>query len=101
MTVTVTRPKKRRPTFHPLLVAGLDRLTEDAVAVRFDVPVELRETFRFTAGQHLTVRRTPHGEPEVRRSYSICSTPAQLAADGVLRIGVRQVPGGAFSSFAV
>jgi ring-1,2-phenylacetyl-CoA epoxidase subunit PaaE len=100
-TVTVTRPQRRRPVFHALAVAAVDRLTEDAVAVTFDVPPELREAFRFAAGQHLTVRRTSPGEPEVRRSYSICSTPGELARAGRLRIGVKQVSGGAFSSFAV
>src|SRR5688572_33151759 len=101
MTVTVTRPQRRRPVFHPLVVSTVDRLTDDAVAVGFAVPPDLRGTFRFAAGQHLTVRRTAVGQPEVRRSYSICSTPRDLTTRGVLRIGVRQVPGGVFSSFAV
>ena len=48
---------RRRPVFHPLPVAAVDRLTDDAVAVTFAVPPELRETFAFRAGQHLTVRR--------------------------------------------
>ena len=58
-------------------MAAVDRLTDDAIAITFDVPPELRETFEFRAGQHLTVRRTDTGE-DVRRSYSICSTPAEL-----------------------
>lgn len=95
MSVTITKPVKRRPGFHALEVSTVDRLTEDAVAVTFTVPVGLRDLFAFRPGQHVTVRRD-----EVRRSYSICSTPDQLAAQGKLRIGVRQVPGGAFSSFA-
>jgi ring-1,2-phenylacetyl-CoA epoxidase subunit PaaE len=99
--VTVVRPKRCRPTFHSLAVAEVERLTEDAVAVRFDVPPDLRETFEFRAGQHLTVRRLVPGKPEVRRSYSICSTPGDLAERGVLRIGVRAVAGGAFSAYAV
>jgi ring-1,2-phenylacetyl-CoA epoxidase subunit PaaE len=97
-TVTVSRPTKRRPTFHPLVVEAVDRLTDDAVAMTFAVPPDLRATFGFRAGQHLTVRRA--GQPEVRRSYSICSTPRDLAEHGRLRIGVRQVAGGAFSSYA-
>ncbi|MFI7426140.1 1,2-phenylacetyl-CoA epoxidase subunit PaaE [Micromonospora sp. NPDC049836] len=109
MTVTITRPVRRRPVFHPLPVAAVDRLTDDAVAVTFAVPEELRETFAFSAGQHLTVRRTAGdgltgsagaGGTEVRRSYSICSTPDELARHGRLRIGVREVPGGAFSAYA-
>ncbi|MGA3526431.1 1,2-phenylacetyl-CoA epoxidase subunit PaaE [Melissospora conviva] len=100
MTVTITRPVRRRPVFHPLPVAAVERLTADAVAVTFAVPEELRGTFSFRAGQHLTVRRVTEAGAEVRRSYSLCSTPQELAATGRLRIGVREVPGGAFSSFA-
>jgi ring-1,2-phenylacetyl-CoA epoxidase subunit PaaE len=98
-TVTIKRPQRRRPTFHELRVTDVDRLTDDAVAVTFAVPDELREAFAFEAGQHLTVRRLTGGE-DVRRSYSICSTPAELARTGRLRIGVKQVSGGAFSTYA-
>jgi ring-1,2-phenylacetyl-CoA epoxidase subunit PaaE len=100
MSVTITRPVRRRPVFHPLTVAAVDRLTDDSVAVTFAVPPELRETFGFRAGQHLTVRRVAADGDDVRRSYSICSTPADLAASGRLRIGVKEIPGGAFSGFA-
>ncbi len=99
MTVTITRPVRRRPRFHALPVEAVTRLTDDAVAVTFRVPDELRATFAFAAGQHVTVR-APGIEDDVRRSYSICSTPAELAATGRLRIGVKQIPGGAFSSYA-
>ncbi|MEU3452502.1 1,2-phenylacetyl-CoA epoxidase subunit PaaE [Micromonospora sp. NPDC006766] len=100
MTVTITRPVRRRPAFHPLPVIAVDRLTDDAVAITFAVPEELRETFAFSAGQHLTVRRASEGGEDVRRSYSICSTPQELARHGRLRIGVREIPGGAFSAYA-
>jgi ring-1,2-phenylacetyl-CoA epoxidase subunit PaaE len=99
VTVTIRTPTRRRPLFHDLPVRAVDRLTEDAVAITFGVPEALREHFAFRAGQHLTVRRLADGE-DVRRSYSICSTPAALAEDGTLRIGVKQIPGGAFSAFA-
>jgi ring-1,2-phenylacetyl-CoA epoxidase subunit PaaE len=101
MSVTLRRPQRRRPVFHELSVERVDRLTDDAVAVTFSVPSDLRETFAFQAGQHLTVRRCPPGEPEVRRSYSICSMPAELAEFGWLRVGIKLVNGGAFSTFAV
>ncbi|MFV2088046.1 1,2-phenylacetyl-CoA epoxidase subunit PaaE [Micromonospora sp. LOL_021] len=102
MAVTISRPARRRPVFHPLPVTGVDQLTADAVAVTFAVPPELRDAYRFQAGQHLTVRLVdPSGGPEIRRSYSICSTPAELADHGRLRIGVRHVAGGAFSGYAV
>lgn len=100
MTVTISRPVRRRPVFHSLRVATVDRLTDDAVAITFAVPEELRKAFAFQPGQHLTLRRYDPDGQEVRRSYSICSTPQELARDGRLRIGVREIPGGAFSSFA-
>jgi ring-1,2-phenylacetyl-CoA epoxidase subunit PaaE len=99
MTVAITRPVRRRPVFHELEVAGVDRLTDDAVAVTFAVPPALRELFAFRAGQHLTVRRMRE-RAEVRRSYSICSTPSELARRGTLRVGIKQIAGGAFSTFA-
>ncbi|MEV1288272.1 1,2-phenylacetyl-CoA epoxidase subunit PaaE [Micromonospora sp. NPDC049679] len=101
MTVTITRPARRRPTFHALPVEAVDRLTDDAVAITFAVPDALRDAFAFRAGQHLTVRRIDAvtGD-DVRRSYSICSTPAELAGRGRLRIGVKEIPDGAFSRFA-
>lgn len=70
------------------------------MAITFAVPEELRETFAFSPGQHLTVRREGADGADVRRSYSICSTPDELARHGRLRIGVREIPGGAFSAFA-
>ena len=75
MTVTITRPVRRRPQFHALPVTAVEPLTDDAVVVTFSVTGDLRAEYAFTAGQHLTVRRIENGE-DVRRSYSICSTPA-------------------------
>ncbi|GAA5177458.1 phenylacetate-CoA oxygenase/reductase subunit PaaK [Rugosimonospora acidiphila] len=98
MTETVVEPVRQRPRFHELTVAAVDRLVDDAVAITFEVPEPLRETFAFRAGQHLTVRRVEDGQ-DVRRSYSICSTPDELTAHGRLRIGVKQVPGGVFSGY--
>lgn len=86
---------RRRAQFHPLRVAGVQRLCEDAVAVTFDVPAQLAAEYAFRPGQSLTLRRTVDGQ-EQRRSYSICA-PAGAAA----RIGVREVPGGLFSSWLV
>jgi ring-1,2-phenylacetyl-CoA epoxidase subunit PaaE len=98
MTVTLSKPVRRRARFYPLRVLAVDRLTaDDAVAVSFQVPDDLRVTFGFRAGQHVTLRRP--GEADVRRSYSICSTPRELTDSGMFRIGVRLVPGGAFSTY--
>lgn len=80
--------------FHKLRVAEVKRETPDAVSVRLELPDELRETFSFRAGQHLTFRREIGGE-EVRRNYSLCVSPQE----GVLKIGVKQIAGGAFSSW--
>jgi ring-1,2-phenylacetyl-CoA epoxidase subunit PaaE len=58
--------------FHPLRVLEVSPLTDDAVAVTFDVPDDLVGEFRFVPGQHVTLRVLIDGE-DVRRSYSICS----------------------------
>ncbi len=100
MTVTITKPVRRRPQFHALPVRAVDPLTDDAVVVTFAVPEGLRAAYAFDAGQHVTVRLIENGE-DVRRSYSICSTPRDLAERGLLRIGVKAVPGGIFSKFAL
>ncbi|HYG93284.1 MAG TPA: 1,2-phenylacetyl-CoA epoxidase subunit PaaE [Nocardioides sp.] len=96
MTV-LAQPAARRGAgpFHPLTVKGVERLTDDAVAITFDVPEALAEEFRFAPGQFLTVRRTVEGR-EQRRSYSICSPKGSRP-----RIGVRRIPDGAFSSWLV
>jgi ring-1,2-phenylacetyl-CoA epoxidase subunit PaaE len=91
----MSAPARRRPQFHPLTVAAVERLTDDAVAVTFDVPDELAEDYRFRPGQALTLRRVDGGRDE-RRSYSIC---APMGAPP--RVGVREVPGGFFSSYLV
>lgn len=98
MSVTISRPVRRRPQFHALDVADVTRLVDDAVAITFTVPAELREAYAFRPGQHLTVRRIVDGE-DIRRSYSICSTPDELKTHGRLRIGVKAVAGGSFSAF--
>lgn len=81
--------------FHPLRVAEVRRETADAVSVRFEVPPELATEFRFVQGQHLTLRRD-FDAVEERRSYSICSA----VDDGQLRVAIKRVDGGRFSSFA-
>ena len=85
----------RRATIHPLRVSVVEPLTDDAVAIEFEVPPELAEQFRFTHGQHLSLRCEAAGD-DTRRSYSIC-TPA---GSGRLRVAVKQLPGGVFSAYA-
>ena len=88
--------------FHRLTIAQAQQEAEDAVVLRFDVPPELAQTFAFLPGQYLTLRQgagvgvgvgADLGGDDLRRSYSICAAPGES-----LRVGVRLVPGGAFSS---
>jgi ring-1,2-phenylacetyl-CoA epoxidase subunit PaaE len=83
------------PRFHPLAIREIRRETPDAVSIAFDVPADLRADYAFEQGQYLTLRTTLAGE-EVRRSYSICAGEG----DGELRVAVKEVEGGAFSTFA-
>jgi len=85
----------RTPVFHPLRVIEVTPLTDDSVAVTFDVPDQLRREFAYQAGQHVTVKADVDGS-DVRRSYSICAN----ANDGKLRVGIKRLPGGAFSTWA-
>ena len=79
--------------FHPLRVQAVRADTDDAMVVSFDVPAALADTFCFQPGQYLTLRHVHDGQ-DLRRSYSICA-----AAGEGLRVGVRRVPGGAFSTW--
>ena len=81
--------------FHSLAVADVAELCGDAVAITFDVPPELGDAFAFRPGQWVTVRRFVDGV-EQRRSYSICAP-----AGAPPRIGVREVPDGAVSTWLV
>ena len=81
--------------FHPLKVKEIRRETNDCVSVLFDVPKELSGKFRFVQGQNLTLKANLNKE-EVRRSYSICSSPF----DNQLRVAIKKVEGGLFSTFA-
>jgi ring-1,2-phenylacetyl-CoA epoxidase subunit PaaE len=82
--------------FYPLNVAAVKHETRDAIAVTFDVPRDLEETFAFRQGQHLTLRAMIKGE-DVRRSYSICSA----VQDGTLRVAIKRTTGGLFSTWAI
>ena len=83
------------PAFHSLRVADVERLTDDAVAVTFDVPDELTADYAFAAGQNLALRRYVDGR-EHRRQYSICAPVGDRP-----RIGVRAIPDGMFSRWLV
>ena len=87
-----------RPRFHPIPIADVRRETADAVSIAFDIPPDLRERFRYTPGQYLTVKTAVNGE-EQRRTYSISSgldegaSASRSACRGRAVLGVRQRSG--------
>ena len=81
--------------FHSLTVTDVNHDTRDAVVVTLAPGEADRKAFDFTQGQYLTFRHDFDGT-EVRRCYSICAGKD----DGVLRVGIKRVDGGAFSSWA-
>src|SRR5476649_2601809 len=81
--------------FYSLKVKDVRPETADCVSVSMEVPAELTELFRFAPGQYLTFRRH-FNNAEVRRSYSICVSPNE----GELRVAIKRVEEGKFSSFA-
>ena len=82
------------PRFHRLTIADVRRETHDAVSLAFAPPPDLAQAYRYEPGQYLTLRATVDGE-DLRRSYSICSGPDEAE----LRVAVKRVEGGAFSSW--
>ena len=81
--------------FHQLKIKEVKRETADCVSIAFTVPGELEKEFAFAPGQNITIKKNIGGE-ELRRSYSICSAPFE----NELRVAVKKVEGGKFSSFA-
>ena len=81
--------------FHTLTIASVQQETDDAVCVAFALPPEQRAAFEFIPGQYLTLKARINGE-EVRRSYSICAG----LDDGELRVAIKRVEGGVFSTWA-
>jgi ring-1,2-phenylacetyl-CoA epoxidase subunit PaaE len=87
------------PHFHALYVKRIEPLTADAACITFAIPPDLRDIFAFTPGQFVTLRSVVDGE-SVRRSYSVCSTPALLARQQEISVGIKRVHGGVFSTWA-
>ena len=81
--------------FHPLTVKHIKKLTPTSVAVTFAIPKDLAQTFAFTAGQYITIKKEIKGK-ELRRAYSISSSPEK---DGIT-IGIKKVDNGGFSNYA-
>lgn len=93
------RDGPRHAVFHELRVCRIERQTDDAVAVTFEVPPAVADDYRFLAGQHVTVR-TPEAGDDLRRNYSICTPIGARPPTGV-RIGVKRVANGGFSAYAL
>jgi len=81
--------------FHSLTVKHIEKLTPSSVAVTFTIPKELSQTFTFTAGQYITIKKDIKGK-EFRRAYSISSSPKSAT----ITIGVKKVDRGGFSDYA-
>jgi len=79
--------------FHPLLVTDIHHTIRDAVVLT--LKSENPEAFAFTQGQYLTFKQDFDGT-ELRRNYSICAG----LDDGELKVGIKRVDGGAFSTYA-
>ncbi len=80
--------------FHKLIVKDIRQETKDCVSVAFEIPAELKSDFLFRQGQNVTIKF--YADEEIRRSYSICTSPV----DNELRIAVKKVYNGTFSTFA-
>ncbi|MEY2620446.1 MAG: hypothetical protein RIT26_266 [Pseudomonadota bacterium] len=88
------------PNFFDLPVVATETEAAHSTAITLSVPTELRSKFSFEPGQFVTVRAQINGQ-DVRRNYSLCSTPTLLNDHGHIQIGVRAVEGGAMSNWLV
>jgi ring-1,2-phenylacetyl-CoA epoxidase subunit PaaE len=81
--------------FYTLRIKELIKETPDCISIEFDVPEDSEEIFQYKAGQNITIKKEINGE-EIRRSYSICSAPFE----NKLKIAIKKINGGLFSTFA-
>ncbi len=81
--------------FHKLTIKEIQKITDKAVILNFNIPDALSEVFRFKAGQYITLKTTIDGN-EVRRDYSLCASPKS----GELKVAVKEVDNGTFSVYA-
>lgn len=80
--------------FHSIKIADIYKETKDCSVITFEVPEELKSEFQYKQGQHLTLRTHINGN-EVRRSYSLCSSPIE----NKWQVAVKQINEGLFSTF--
>ncbi|WP_340155265.1 ferredoxin--NADP reductase [uncultured Winogradskyella sp.] len=81
--------------FHSLTIKSVDKVTDNSVAITFDIPDNLKEKFSFKAGQYITLKTTINGE-DIRRDYSICASQNI----GNVTVAVKEVENGTFSVYA-
>lgn len=81
--------------FHKLKITDLRKETPECISIAFHIPDHLKNEFLFKQGQNITLRTIIEGD-EVRRSYSICSSPL----DNELRVAVKHAAFGRFSTWA-
>ncbi|MFD0834718.1 2Fe-2S iron-sulfur cluster-binding protein [Mariniflexile aquimaris] len=82
-------------TFHKLSIKNIKKEANNAISIAFNVPENLKDTYAFIAGQYVTIKANLNGK-EVRRDYSLCESPKS----GELKIAIKAVQDGAFSSYA-
>ena len=87
--------KRIAMNFHSLTISKIERFNPDSLAISLAVPNHLKSTFRFEPGQYITFRHSV-GDKEIRRSYSIASVPK----DEMITVGIKEVAGGLFSTYA-
>jgi ring-1,2-phenylacetyl-CoA epoxidase subunit PaaE len=80
--------------FYSLNITEINTLTSDSVEIKFEIPSDISEKFKFKAGQYITIKHNINGE-EIRRSYSLCSDPNT----NEIAVGVKKVKGGKMSTF--
>ncbi|MCC6636029.1 MAG: phenylacetic acid degradation protein, partial [Chitinophagaceae bacterium] len=81
--------------FYPLTIKQVNQETADCISVLFDIPENLQPHFSYIQGQNITIKTSINNE-EVRRSYSLCSSPLS----NEFRIAIKKIDGGIFSTFA-
>jgi ring-1,2-phenylacetyl-CoA epoxidase subunit PaaE len=80
--------------FHSIKVADVYKETKDCTVISFEIPNDLKSEYQFKQGQHLTLRIIIDGN-EVRRSYSLCSSPIE----NKWNVAVKKINEGLFSTF--
>lgn len=81
--------------FHTLTIQNIIQETANAVSIVFTIPENLKENYRFNAGQYVTLKAIIDGA-EIRRAYSICSS----VKSNELKVAVKAVKNGTFSVYA-